>query len=70
MITQTEVQSIVKSVCRLADVPMNENFKNIGLSSVQLQNIQKKFIDVFKKTTKDVKFSDTIYTLTDKLNGK
>ncbi|GHM98829.1 hypothetical protein WSM22_03190 [Cytophagales bacterium WSM2-2] len=69
MINEKEVQSIVKSVARLKAAPMNETFRELGLTSVQLQNIQKRFIDVFHRTTNDIKFGDTIYSITEKLNS-
>ena len=70
MITDNQLQSIIKTTCRLQQVPMNATFNELGLSAAQLQKVQKRFIDIFHRTTKDLKFSDTVYTVTEKLNGK
>jgi len=53
MIKAEEVRGLVKRTAKLEQCPLNENFQALGLTQEQMV----------------IAYSDTIYTLTDKLNG-
>lgn len=69
-ITPADVRGVVKAQTHLKDVPFNTSFRDLDLTNAQLQQIQSRLIKIFNRTVSTIFFSDTIYTLTDRLNGK
>ena len=69
-ITAADVRGVVKAQTHLKDVPFDATFRDLDLTNAQLQQIQSRLIKIFNRTVSTIFFSDTIYTLTDRLNGK
>lgn len=69
-IRETHVRAIVKVKTNLSDIPLNATFHDLGLTNAQLLQVQTKLIRTFNRTVGTIFFSDTIYTITQRLNGK
>ncbi len=70
-ITENTVKTVVKETVRAAEpFPMNMSFHELGLHNADLVRVQQRLAKVFNKTVSTVFFTDTIYTLTERLNGK
>lgn len=69
-ISDTRVRSIIHSCLNRVDVPMNVSFNDLGFSNSDLQNIQRALVRHFNRTVGTIFFADTIYSLTERLNGK
>lgn len=70
MISPESVSSIVKRIGKLKEAPMNLELNDMGFNNEGLRKIQIAFTTAFNFTVADVYFTDTIYTLTDRLNKK
>lgn len=69
-ITTNHVAALVKAEGRLASAPHNETMHELGFTNTQLVKIQARIAKAFNKTVSTIFFTDTIYTITDRLNGK
>jgi hypothetical protein len=69
-ITAQDVRAVVKVQTNLKDIPMDATMHHLGLTNAQLQQVQSRLIKMFNRTVSTIYFSDTIYTLTDRINGK
>lgn len=67
-IKDTDVRAIIKLQTNLKDVPLNATFNELGLTNAQLQQVQAKLIKTFNRTVGTIFFSDTIYTVTQRIN--
>lgn len=63
------VKHLIEIELRLVSVPLNESFKNLGVTDQQLENLRGALNKTFGKSIKPM-LSDTIYTYTDRLQGK
>jgi len=70
MITPESVGTIVKRIGKLSEAPMSVELNDLGITSEGLRKIQIAFSNHFNYTVSEIFFSDTIYTLTDRLNKK
>lgn len=70
MITTNHVAALVKAEGKLATIPHNETMMDLGFSNEQLRRIQTRIAKTFNKTVSTIFFIDTVYTITDRLNGK
>jgi hypothetical protein len=67
-IDEARVKALIKKEIRSKqDFPSNETLSNLGCTNAQLLAIQRSFSQAFNKTVATVFFSDTVYTLTDRL---
>lgn len=66
-ITEAKVRAVVKSALNLAEAPMNKTMHELGCSNADLVKIQQRFARAFNKSVSTVFFSDTIFSLTEKL---
>lgn len=69
-ITTNHVAALVKAEGKLQAAPHNETMHELGFSNEQLRKIQMRISKAFNKTVSTIFFIDTIYTITDRLNGK
>jgi hypothetical protein len=69
-ITAQDVRAVVKVQTNLKDIPMDATMHHLGLTNAQLQQVQSRLIKMFNRTVSNIYFSVTIYTLTDRINGK
>lgn len=68
-ITSNHVAALVKAEGKLQSAPHNETMHELGFSNDQLRKIQLRIAKCFNKTVSTIFFQDTIYTITDRLNG-
>ncbi len=66
-ITDNTVQTVVKNTMKLEVVPMNISFHELGLHNADLIKVQQRLAKTFNKTVSTVFFTDTIYSLTERL---
>jgi len=69
-ITTNHVAALVKAEGKLQSAPHNETMHELGFTNEQLRKIQLRIARAFNKTVSTIFFIDTIYTITDRLNGK
>ena len=69
MIKAEEVRGLVKRTAKLEQCPLNENFQALGLTQEQMNNVCRALLRNYQRTVPVIAYSDTIYTLTDKLTG-
>ena len=70
MTTPETIRSLITTELRLKDLPMNLSFHEAGLSNNDFQRITVLLNKKFQRTVATIKYSDTVYTLTDRFNGK
>lgn len=61
------VASIVQDVTGIVNIPLTEQFVDLGITNFQLQRIQISFVRNFNRTVTSLKFSDTVQSVTDRL---
>lgn len=69
-ITEHHVRAVVKEKSNLKDVPFDATFFDLGLTNAHLQQVQARLGKMFNRTVSTIFFTDTVYTLTDRINGK
>ncbi len=67
--TPNEICSLIKKLMRIEDLPLNCSFSDAGFSNSDLLKIQSGLAKRYHKTAARIDYSDTTYTLTDKMNG-
>lgn len=67
-ITPELVRSIIEERCKLVQLTLTNTMADFGLKDFQLINIRMELAARFSKDVV-VRFNDTIYKLTDRLNG-
>jgi len=70
MIEPERIRAVIKSVGKLSDCPMGASMHQLGLKNADLQKIQYMIARHHQYTVSDIFYSDTVYTITDKLNKK
>lgn len=69
-ITEHHVRAVVKEKSNLKEVPLDATFFDLGLTNAHLQQIQARLSKLFNRTVSHIYFTDTVYTITDRINGK
>lgn len=65
-LTLQTVKAIFMEELRLADLPLNETFRDLAFSEQELDKVRNRLTKQFGKSTRAL-HSDTIFTYTDKL---
>ena len=70
MVTSATIAHVIKERFAIAHLPFDLTLVDAGLKHDDLLTLHQLLARKFYRAPKDVKFTDTVYTLTDKLNDK
>ena len=69
-ITPEKICALIKSEMKLAELPMNESFYDLGFTNADFIRIQNRINKAFARTVSTIYFIDTVYSITDRLTAK
>ncbi|NOS93178.1 MAG: hypothetical protein HOP30_14755 [Cyclobacteriaceae bacterium] len=70
MVTSATIAQVIKTRFRLVQLPFDLTMTDAGLKHEDLLTLHQLLARNFYHAPKDVRFTDTVYTLTEKINDK